>query len=61
MFVGGAPFDIPSGSSPEAQTPAMWAYAIILGFLSIPVGVIIRLVPDALLERLVPDFLKRRA
>jgi len=62
MFVGGAPFDIPSGTSGnQGQTPAMWAYAIILGFLSIPVGVIIRLVPDALLERLIPDFLKRRA
>ena len=57
VLVGSRPFNI----SPLGQTPAMWAYAIVLGFLSIPVGVIIRLVPDALLERLVPESLKRRA
>ncbi|KAK3316359.1 hypothetical protein B0H66DRAFT_292773 [Apodospora peruviana] len=57
IFVGGKAFKI----ADEGQTPAMWAYAIILGLLSIPVGVIIRLIPDALLERLIPDYLKRRA
>ncbi|KAK0628879.1 hypothetical protein B0T17DRAFT_588865 [Bombardia bombarda] len=57
IMVGGRAFDI----APEKQTPAMWAYAIVLGALSIPIGMVIRLVPDALLERLVPDFLKRRA
>ncbi|KAM7223988.1 plasma membrane calcium-transporting ATPase [Rhypophila decipiens] len=60
MFFGSTPFSLPSGTGPLKQTPAMWAYAIFLGFLSIPVGIIIRLVPDALLERLVPGFLKRR-
>ncbi|KAK0707480.1 hypothetical protein B0H67DRAFT_556169 [Lasiosphaeris hirsuta] len=54
--VGGKAFSI----APQKQTAAMWAYAIVLGFLSIPVGMIIRLVPDALVERLVPDYLKRR-
>lgn len=54
--VGGVAFNI----APEGQSPAMWGYAVVLGFLSIPVGMIIRLVPDALLERLVPDFIKRR-
>lgn len=39
----------------------MWATAIVLGFLSIPIGVVIRLIPDALVERLVPEFIKRRA
>jgi Ca2+-transporting ATPase len=39
----------------------MWGYAIVLGFLSIPVGMIIRLIPDRLIERLVPDYLKRKA
>jgi Ca2+-transporting ATPase len=39
----------------------MWGYAIVLGFISIPVGIIIRLIPDRLIERLVPDYLKRRA
>ncbi|KAK3384333.1 hypothetical protein B0T24DRAFT_80829 [Lasiosphaeria ovina] len=55
IMVGGAAFRI----SPNKQSPAMWAYAIILGLLSIPVGIIIRLIPDALLERLIPDYLKR--
>ncbi|KAK3332077.1 hypothetical protein B0T19DRAFT_438947 [Cercophora scortea] len=57
VMVGGPAFSIAA----DGQTPAMWAYAIVLGFLSIPVGVIIRLVPDVLIERLVPDYLKRRA
>ncbi|KAH8884711.1 calcium-translocating P-type ATPase [Thozetella sp. PMI_491] len=57
VMVGGQPFNI----APEGQTPAMWAYAIVLGFLSIPVGMILRLIPDSLLERLIPDYLKRRA
>jgi len=55
--VGGLAFNI----SPLKQTPAMWGYAIVLGFISIPVGIIIRLIPDRLIERLVPDYLKRRA
>ncbi|KAK0385252.1 hypothetical protein NLU13_7728 [Sarocladium strictum] len=57
IFVGGAAFSIESGS----QTAAMWGIAIVLGFLSIPVGVIIRLIPDSVLIALVPAFLKRRA
>lgn len=57
IMVGGRAFNI----SPLKQTPAMWAYAIVLGFLSIPVGVIIRLIPDRLIEKLIPDYLKRRA
>ncbi|OIW25161.1 calcium-translocating P-type ATPase [Coniochaeta ligniaria NRRL 30616] len=57
IMVGGRAFNI----APEKQTPAMWAYAIILGFLSIPVGIIIRLIPDSLVAKLVPGFIKRRA
>ncbi|KAB5543046.1 hypothetical protein GE09DRAFT_1061571 [Coniochaeta sp. 2T2.1] len=57
IMVGGRAFNI----APEKQTPAMWAYAIILGFLSIPVGIIIRLIPDSLVARLVPEFIKRKA
>ncbi|KAK4454086.1 hypothetical protein QBC34DRAFT_177115 [Podospora aff. communis PSN243] len=56
VMVGGKAFNI----AETGQTPAMWAYAIVLGFLSIPVGMIIRLIPDSLLERLIPDYLKRR-
>lgn len=57
IMVGGRAFHI----AHEKQTPAMWAYAIILGFISIPVGVIIRLIPDSLVARLVPGFVKRMA
>jgi Ca2+-transporting ATPase len=57
VMVGGRAFDI----AREKQTPAMWAYAIILGFLSIPVGIIIRLIPDSLVAKLVPEFIKRKA
>lgn len=54
IFVGGAAFSI------KHQNAAQWAYAIVLGFLSIPIGAVIRLVPDELLLRLIPDYLKRR-
>lgn len=57
VMVGGPAFNI----SPEGQTPSMWGCAIILGALSIPFGMIIRLIPDELLARLVPEFLKRRS
>ncbi len=54
--VGGLAFNIAS----KGQTPVMWGYAVGLGFVSIPIGIIIRLIPDPLVERLVPNFLKRR-
>ncbi|TPX18076.1 uncharacterized protein E0L32_011846 [Thyridium curvatum] len=54
---GDVAFNIPK----EKQTGAQWAYAIVLGFISIPIGMVIRMVPDPLVERLIPDYLKRRA
>lgn len=57
VLVGGDVFQI----APQGQTPAMWGYAIVLGLLSIPVGVVIRLIPDAILLHLIPDYLKRRS
>lgn len=54
MFVGGKAFNID-----ERLNAAQWAYSIILGFLSIPVGACIRLVPDELVSRLVPAYFKR--
>ncbi|KAL2266095.1 hypothetical protein VTJ83DRAFT_5447 [Remersonia thermophila] len=57
VMVGGVAFRI----APEGQTPVMWAIAIILGVLSIPVGVIIRLVPDELVASLIPESFKRRS
>ncbi|SGZ54436.1 CIC11C00000003034 [Sungouiella intermedia] len=40
MFVGGAAFTV------ARQTPAMWATAIICGLVSLPVGAIIRIIPN---------------
>ncbi|KAI8175507.1 Calcium-transporting ATPase 2 [Colletotrichum sp. SAR 10_65] len=57
IFVGGAAFQIAG----EGQSGIQWAMAVILGVISIPFGVVIRLVPDSFVERLVPDYLKRRA
>jgi Ca2+-transporting ATPase len=57
IFVGGAAFSI----AKEGQSGVMWAIAIVLGLLSIPVGIVIRLVPDRIIVALVPSFLKRRA
>lgn len=56
VMVGGEAFRI----AKEGQTPAMWGIAIVLGVLSIPVGVMIRLIPDELVESLIPSSLKRR-
>jgi P-type Ca2+ transporter type 2C len=55
VMVGGKAFNI------TKQSSVMWAYAIVLGVLSIPAGFLIRLVPDRWLEALVPEWLKRRA
>lgn len=57
IFVGGAAFSIAG----DGQSATMWGIAIFLGFLSIPVGIIIRLIPDWIFEAMVPEFLKRRA
>lgn len=56
VFYGGAAFKLS-----KHQSPTMWGIAIVLGFLSIPVGVIIRLVPDSAVIALVPSFLRNRA
>lgn len=57
IYVGGEAFNIASGG----QSGIMWGTAILLGFLSVPIGVVIRLIPDVLCEKLVPESLKRRA
>ncbi|CAK7267885.1 plasma membrane calcium [Sporothrix epigloea] len=53
--VGGLAFNI----APEGQSATMWGYAVGLGFVSIPVGALIRCIPDAWVEKLVPAFFKR--
>ncbi|KAI1473064.1 calcium-translocating P-type ATPase [Daldinia caldariorum] len=58
IFVGGAAFSI-SGSKPS-QTGPEWACAIVLGVLSIPIGMVIRLIPDELVSKCVPNILKKK-
>lgn len=48
MFVGGAAFTV------SRQTPAMWATAIIGGTLSLPVGLLIRIMPNWWAEKIFP-------
>ncbi|CAK7226831.1 plasma membrane calcium [Sporothrix curviconia] len=55
IMVGGLAFNI----APEGQSATMWGYAVGLGFVSIPIGVLIRCVPDTWVEKLVPAFVKR--
>lgn len=57
IFVGDAAFSI----AEEGQSGALWAIALVLGFVSLPVGVLIRLIPDTWMVALVPEFLKQRA
>lgn len=53
IFIGGKAFSV------ERLNGAQWAYSIVLGFLSIPIGACIRLIPDELILRLIPQYLKR--
>ena len=54
IFVGGKAFNV------VHLNGAQWAYSIVLGFLSIPVGAAIRLVPDELIVRLIPEYIRSR-
>ncbi|KAL7960335.1 calcium P-type ATPase [Trichoderma compactum] len=57
VFVGGAAFSI----AKKDQSGGMWGIALVLGFLSIPIGILIRLIPDSFVVGLVPEFFKRRS
>jgi Ca2+-transporting ATPase len=54
IFVGGVAFKVTRLNGPQ------WAYSIVLGFLSLPVGMIVRLIPDELVRKCIPDFFKRK-
>ncbi|XPS99861.1 P-type Ca(2+) transporter [Ascochyta lentis] len=54
VFVGGVAFSVTRLNGPQ------WGYSIVLGFLSLPVGMIVRLVPDELVRKCVPDFFRRK-
>ncbi|KAJ9627960.1 plasma membrane calcium [Taxawa tesnikishii (nom. ined.)] len=55
IFVGGRAFSV------TRLNGAQWGYSIILGLLSIPIGVVIRLIPDELVRRCIPEWLRRRS
>jgi Ca2+-transporting ATPase len=55
IFVGGAAFSV---TRLDARG---WGYSLAFGFLSIPVGAAIRLIPDELVAKLIPDYLMRRS
>ena len=55
IFVGGAAFSI------TRLNGAQWGYSIVLGILSLPIGVIIRLIPDELVAKFVPHFMNRKS
>ena len=54
MFVGGQAFSIYRINGPQ------WGYSIVLGALSMPIAVIIRLVPDELFAKLIPPIPNRK-
>lgn len=54
IFVGGRAFSVTRLNGVE------WAVSLVLGFLSIPVAVIIRLIPDEFLRKLIPSSWKRK-
>ncbi|KAF3043840.1 hypothetical protein E8E11_005441 [Didymella keratinophila] len=54
VFVGGVAFSVTRLNGPQ------WGYSIVLGFLSLPVGMIVRAIPDELIRRCIPDFFRRK-
>jgi Ca2+-transporting ATPase len=54
IFVGGRAFSV------TRLNGAQWAYSIILGATSMPVAVIIRLIPDELFKKVLPERMKRK-
>lgn len=54
IFVGGQAFSV------YRLNAAQWAYSIVLGFLSMPIAVTIRLIPDELFAKVMPSLPSRR-
>lgn len=55
VFVGGAAFGT------HRLNTAQWAYSVVLGFLSIPIAAILRLIPDDLIRKCIPSWFARKA
>ncbi|KAL1961951.1 hypothetical protein VTN77DRAFT_732 [Rasamsonia byssochlamydoides] len=54
IFIGGKAFAVHRLNGPQ------WGYSLVLGAISIPVAVIIRLIPDEFIRRLIPSFWTRK-
>ncbi len=59
IFVGGIPFSIAQLS--PVQVWGQWVAAILLGLASIPIGMLIRLIPDEFVRKCVPAYFKRKS
>ena len=55
VFIGGRAF------STHRLNGAQWGYSMVLGWLSIPVAVIIRMIPDDIIRKLIPSWFIRKA
>lgn len=55
MFVGGRAFNV------SRLTGAQWGLSVGLGAISIPIGVLLRLIPDEFIRKLIPEWVKRKA
>ena len=58
IFVGDVAFSIATEDPPQLWS--QWVAAIIIGLCSIPIGMLIRLVPDELIRRCIPAYFKRK-
>lgn len=54
IFVGGSAFSVVRLNGPQ------WGYSIVLGFLSWPMGIVIRLIPDELIAKCIPGKWKNK-
>ncbi|BDD54720.1 hypothetical protein MAP00_000315 [Monascus purpureus] len=54
IFVGGQAFSV------TRLNGAQWAVGLVLGVISIPVAIVIRLVPDEFIRKLIPTFWNRK-
>ncbi|KAL2006115.1 hypothetical protein VTN00DRAFT_9769 [Thermoascus crustaceus] len=54
IFVGGQAFSVQRLNGPQ------WGYSLVLGAISVPVAVIIRLIPDEFIRKLIPPIWSRK-
>ena len=54
IFIGGRAFSVTRLNGPQ------WGYSLVLGALSLPVAVVIRLIPDAFVGKFLPPSWRKR-